>query len=274
MESEEKVEEEPEIISAALFDLSAEELAALQAMEDEIIEEEQAIEEAAEASGDAEKIEAAVKEIASLEEEREMIVAQETEVMAEMEEMAKMEEALEDSPVEKPQSSEIDPKVACKDTCDAYVETIDSLKTQLKGAEELTNQMADSLAEIDPNMDNGEEGKALLRKMYKLSERAAEDSSPIMPDTPELCIDLVAGKVLQIETLNEDLDAAVDFRDFFAEVYCSAYVNSLVTMQDGLSQIFPGGFDLAIEEELQRAYGPFEIEELDAIEISAMTAYY
>ena len=134
--------------------------------------------------------------------------------------------------------------------------------------------MADSLATIDPNMENGEEGKALLRKMYKLSDRTAEDSSPIMPDTPELCIDLVAGKVLQIETLTEDMDAAVDFRDFFAEVYCSAYVNSLVTMEDGLSQIFPGGFDLAIEEELQRAYGPFEIEQLDSIEISAMTAYY
>jgi len=195
-------------------------------------------------------------------------------VIAEMEEMAAMEQALEDSPVEAPLSSEIDAKIACKGTCDAYVEKIDTLKADLKEAKDLTNEMADSLATIDPNMENGEEGKALLRKMYKLSDRSAEDSSPIMPETPELCIDLVAGKVLQIETLTEDMDLAVDFRDFFAEVYCSAFVNSLVTMQDGLSQIFPGGFDLAIEQELQRAYGPFEIEQLDAFEISAMTQYY
>jgi len=28
--------------------------------------------------------------------------------------------------------------------------------------------MADSLAEIDPNMDNGDEGRAFIKMMYKL----------------------------------------------------------------------------------------------------------
>jgi len=31
--------------------------------------------------------------------------------------------------------------------------------------------------------------------------------------------------------------------DFFNEIYCAAYINGLVTMKDGLSQIFPGGLD-------------------------------
>lgn len=84
---------------------------------------------------------------------------------------------------------------------------------------------------------------------------------------------MVAGKVLMIENLQEDLDQAVSFRDFFAEIYCSAYVNSLVTMQDGLSQILPGGMDVSIENELQRVFGPFEIDALDGIEINAMLAY-
>ena len=39
------------------------------------------------------------------------------------------------------------------------------------------------------------------------------------------------------------ISAADSFRDFFAHVYCAAYVNALVTMKDGLYQIFPGGLD-------------------------------
>jgi len=46
-----------------------------------------------------------------------------------------------------------------------------------------------------------------------------------------------------------------------------------VTLQDGLSQIFPGGLDWKIEEELQRAFGPFELEKIDVVEIAAMEAY-
>lgn len=134
--------------------------------------------------------------------------------------------------------------------------------------------MAESLAEIDPNTENGMEGRALIRKMYKLKGIEAEENIPMMPETPEECVEKVAGKVLEIEMLQEDIDKATSFRNFFADVYCAAYVNSLVTMKDGLSQIFPGGLDFLIEEELQRVYGPFEAESLDMIEIAAIEAYF
>jgi len=49
------------------------------------------------------------------------------------------------------------------------------------------------------------------------------------------CVTEVAGKVIMIENLQDDIDEADHFRDFFANVYCQAYVNSLVTMRDGLS---------------------------------------
>lgn len=133
--------------------------------------------------------------------------------------------------------------------------------------------MADSLAEIDPNTENGEEGKAFLRKMYKLVGDPVEESASMMPETPETCIEMVAGKVIQIENLQEDVDEANSFRDFFANVYCQAYVNSLVTMKDGLSQIFPGGLDGSIESELDRLYGPLDDANIDLIEIAAIEAY-
>ena len=94
-----------------------------------------------------------------------------------------------------------------------------------------------------------------------------------MPETPELCVDIVAGKVIQIETLQEDLDEAGSFNDFFADVYCSAYKNALVTMVDGLSQVFPGGLDTPIEEEIFRIYGESEGKKLDAAEIAAIEAF-
>ena len=88
-----------------------------------------------------------------------------------------------------------------------------------------------------------------------------------MPETPEDCIEKVAGKVIQIDDLQEDIDEIQDFGVFFANVYCAAYVNSLVTMTDGLSLFTPGGLDDQIVDELQRVYGPFETSELDEIEI-------
>ena len=110
--------------------------------------------------------------------------------------------------------------------------------------------MSDSLAEIDPNMESGEEGRAFIRRMYKVRNQKAETTEAQMPDTPIQCVSEVAGKVIMIENLQEDIDEAKHFRDFFANVYCQAYVNSLVTMRDGLSQIFPGAFDGQIEDEL------------------------
>jgi len=109
--------------------------------------------------------------------------------------------------------------------------------------------------------------------MYKLRGIEPENFEYVMPETPADCVLGVAGKVLHLEILEEDVAKAASYRDFFADVYCAAYVNSLVTMNDGLSQIFPGGLDWMIEEELQRAYGPFEADQLDIVEISAIDAY-
>jgi len=161
----------------------------------------------------------------------------------------------------------------CKE-CDAkYAAVIQALSTQEAELIAMTDAMAESLSEIDPNTENGAEGKALLRKMYKIKGIEPEEIESAMPDTPEACVLGVAGKVIMLESLEEDVAKATSFRDFFADVYCAAYVNSLVTMDDGMTQIFPGGLDWTIEEELQRAYGPFEQDQLDVVEIAAIEAY-
>ena len=136
--------------------------------------------------------------------------------------------------------------------------------------------MADSLAEFDPNTENGTEGLAFIKKMYKIRGETPEDSTVIMPETPEECVELIAGKVIQIEDLQDDIDELTDLELFFSDVYCSAYVYSLVTMKDGLSQIFPGGLDFAVEDELQRIYGPYDadnVELVDEVEIEALVSY-
>jgi len=139
--------------------------------------------------------------------------------------------------------------------------------------------MADSLAEIDPNMDNGDEGKAFIKMMFRL--RNITPSKPekhIKPLTPMECVEDVAGKVIQIENLQEDIDNTKSFNKFFADVYCSAYTNSLLTYKDGLSQIFPGGLDGLIENELIRIAGNDKAVDIDQLEINStlqyMTAVY
>lgn len=177
------------------------------------------------------------------------------------------------------QSSDIEQALAeaeakeCEECALKYVAAIDALTAEEASVSAMTIAMADSLAEIDPNTENGGEGMALLRKMYKLKGIEPSDIESAMPETPESCVLDVAGKVIMLETLEEDVAKATSFRDFFADVYCSAYVNSLVTMADGMTQIFPGGLDWTIEEELQRAYGPFEADQIDMIEIAAIEAY-
>ena len=94
-----------------------------------------------------------------------------------------------------------------------------------------------------------------------------------MPDTPEKCIDLVAGKVIQLENLHDEIEKATNFMKFFSNFYCSAYVNSLVTMKDGLYAIFPGVLDSEVDTELQRAFGPFEADQKVAIEEAAIATY-
>ena len=133
--------------------------------------------------------------------------------------------------------------------------------------------MADALAAIDPNTENGEESKAFIKKMYKIRGEVAEDNKAFLPETPELCIDIVAGKVIQVENLQEDLDEVHSFNEFFADVYSSAYKNALVTMTDGISQVFPGGLDGPIEDEIHRIYGHKEGKEMDAAEVTAIEAF-
>ena len=86
-------------------------------------------------------------------------------------------------------------------------------------------------------------------------------------------MEIVAGKVIQIENLQEDLDELESFNTFFADVYCVVYKNSLVTLRDGLSQIFPGGLDLPIEESVKSIYGVDEGEDLDRAEIAAIESF-
>ena len=129
------------------------------------------------------------------------------------------------------------------------------MQTNLDQAKSLTTKMADSLATIDPNMDNGGEGKAFLRRLYKVYNQKPESNVAKMPATTKQCFEEVAGKVIMVENLQEDIDKAVSFRDFFAKVYSQAYVNSLITLKDGLHSIVPGGLDGPIEEELARIRG-------------------
>ena len=48
------------------------------------------------------------------------------------------------------------------------------MQKNLDSIKSLTDRMADSLAAIDPNMENGEEGKAFLRRMYKVYDKKAK----------------------------------------------------------------------------------------------------
>ena len=45
---------------------------------------------------------------------------------------------------------------------------INDMQANLDQVKALSTKMADSLATIDPNMDNGDEGKAFMRRMYKV----------------------------------------------------------------------------------------------------------
>jgi len=90
---------------------------------------------------------------------------------------------------------------SCANCTAKYVAKIEELSGQEKEVETMTNAMAESLAEIDPNTENAGEGRALLRKMYKLRGMEPDEVVPDMPETPEECVTVVAGKVIQLENL-------------------------------------------------------------------------
>lgn len=46
-----------------------------------------------------------------------------------------------------------------------------------------------------------------------------------------------------------------------------------MTMKDGLYAIFPGVLDSEVEAELQRAFGPYDADQKDAIEEAAKATY-
>lgn len=269
-----------DLYSSALYDLEDHHLERLDSMP--IIEEEiqsagdLALLEAA-LAGDREGIEEALAMIA-LEEGYSVIdIPSEEELQAELiKHNLEASTLLETAPEYIEAMKKLDPKFRCIGTCDKYIEQISELTIDLAETRDFIDELADALADIDPNMDTPEEGKALLRKMYKMKghEDAFESTTPIMPETPMECVELVAGKVIQVEDLHEDLESTQHFRDYFSEVYCNAYINSQVTMKDGLSQIFPGGLDKDIEDELSRVYGPFDsTAELNEAELTAVISY-
>ena len=162
---------------------------------------------------------------------------------------------------------DLDPNGQCDATIQSYLAMISDMQASIKNSEELIEHMSTSLADLDPNTHDAEEGKAFIRKIYKLRGMKPEGTKALMPETDEQCIEKVAGKVIQIDDLQQDLMEVQGFGNFFANVYCAAYVNSLVTMTDGLSMFTPGSLDADIVKELQRVYGPFRPNDLDNIEI-------
>ena len=70
--------------------------------------------------------------------------------------------------------------------------------------------------------------------MYKVRGVKPKESKPYFPNTSQKCFEAVAGKVLQIEMLQEQIDKVKSFDKFFADLYCAAYVNGMVTMKNGL----------------------------------------
>ena len=66
----------------------------------------------------------------------------------------------------------------------------------LSKMKEMTQRLADSLAEIDPNTHNGDEGLAFVRKIYKMKGVKPLETKPVFPETDKKCVKKVAGKVL------------------------------------------------------------------------------
>lgn len=222
------------VISMALFDLTQEELNIIYNMEDEVIKREYQIAEVAANTDDPEVASEANIALTELEGKFEQLVQAEDMLIAQL--------LGEDT-------SDVSEEVVhladniCKDCAKNYTTLIEARATEYEKVTTMTDAIAEALSEIDPNMANGREGKALLRKLYRLRGEEPDQVLHTILDTPDKCLNKVSGKVLQLEGLEEDISKAKSFRDFFSQVYCSAYVNSLVTMKDGLSQIFPGGLD-------------------------------
>lgn len=105
----------------------------------------------------------------------------------------------------------VEDKETCEDCINNYIAAIEEMTAKKESIEALIDEMAVSLSEIDPNTENGAEGKSLIRKMYKLKGIKPETTEPVLPETADECVEVVAGKVIQLEELYEDVDKAVSF---------------------------------------------------------------
>lgn len=232
------------VISMALFDLTQEELNIIYNMEDEVIKREYQIAEVAANTDDPEVASEANIALTELEGKFEQLVQAEDMLIAQLlgEDLKKVTNQINLDTSDVSKEVHLADNI-CKECAKNYTTLIEARATEYEKVTTMTDAIAEALSEIDPNMANGREGKALLRKLYRLRGEEPDQVLHTILDTPDKCLNKVSGKVLQLEGLEEDISKAKSFRDFFSQVYCSAYVNSLVTMKDGLSQIFPGGLD-------------------------------
>ena len=84
------------------------------------------------------------------------------------------------------------------------------MKEGLAVDEMIIQEMADSLVEIDPNMQSAEEGIAFVKRMQEQDSHVQPvNHKPILPETDEICIEKVAGKVVLIEDLQAQLNKVV-----------------------------------------------------------------
>lgn len=176
-----KEEEAPaaEKISTALFDLNEDELATLMAMEDELYEEISLTEEGS-------VIDADLKDIDMIQEAEKTLTTLEA---------GDLTDEVADGVT--------DVKSLCADTTSQYVAQIAEAQKTLADSKALSDNMAQALSDLDPNMDNSGEGKAFIRKMYELRGIKADPVSSDFPQTPEPCVEKVAGKVIQLEDLHK-----------------------------------------------------------------------
>ena len=84
----------------------------------------------------------------------------------------------------------------CRETKVNYVREIERLTDELAKSELIIEKIAQSLADIDPNTANAEEGRALVRMMYEKEGEHSYTMTPKLPETPSMCIKMISGKVI------------------------------------------------------------------------------